>query len=46
MNLAQLDAHREMLAAGIRTIAQGVAMHRDADPGHNRPDVFFIDDWR
>src|SRR6202521_5870070 len=46
MNLARLDAYREMLAAGFRTVTQGVAMQRDADPGYNRPDVFLIDDWR
>jgi GNAT superfamily N-acetyltransferase len=46
MNLARLDAYREMLAAGFRTVMQGVAMQRDADPGYNRPDVFLIDDWR
>ncbi len=46
MNVARLDAYREMLAAGFRTITQGVAMQRDADPGYNRPDVFLIDDWR
>jgi GNAT superfamily N-acetyltransferase len=46
MNLARLDAYREMLAAGFRTVSQGIAMERDADPGYNRPDVFLIDDWR
>jgi hypothetical protein len=46
MNLARLYAYREMLAAGFRTITQGVAMYRDVDPGYNRPDVFLSDDWR
>ena len=46
MNLARLDAYREMLAAGFRTVTQGVAMERNAEPGYNRPDVFLIDDWR
>ena len=46
MNLARLDAYREMLQAGFRSTVQGVAMQRDADPGYNRPDVFVIDDWR
>jgi len=46
MNVARLDAYREMLAAGFRTVTQGVAMQRNADPGYNRPDVFLIDDWR
>ena len=46
MNLARLDAYREMLQAGFRTVMQGVAMQRDGDPGYNRSDVFVIDDWR
>jgi len=46
VNLARLDAYREMLRAGFKTTTQGVAMQRDADPGYNRPDVFLIDDWR
>ena len=46
MNLARLDAYREMLGAGFRTFRQGVAMQRGADAGYNRPEVFLIDDWR
>jgi hypothetical protein len=46
VNLARLDAYREMLQAGFRTTTQGVAMQRNADPGYNRPDVFLLDDWR
>jgi len=46
VNLARLDAYREMLAAGFRTASQGVAMERNADSGYNRPEVFLIDDWR
>jgi GNAT superfamily N-acetyltransferase len=46
MNLARLDAYREMLGAGFRATRQGVAMERDAKTGYNRPDVFLIDDWR
>jgi GNAT superfamily N-acetyltransferase len=46
VNLARLDAYREMLAAGFRTTTQGVAMERDALPGYNRPEVFVMDDWR
>jgi GNAT superfamily N-acetyltransferase len=46
MNLARLDAYRELLQAGFRTTTQGVAMQRNADPGYNRPEVFLIDDWR
>jgi len=46
VNLARLEAYREMLQAGFRTSMQGVAMQRNNDPGYNRPDVFLIDDWR
>jgi hypothetical protein len=35
-----------MLAHGLRTDIQGVAMHRHNEPGYNRPGVFLIDDWR
>ena len=46
VNLARLDAYREMLQAGFRATMQGVAMQRNNDPGYNRPEVFLIDDWR
>jgi len=46
MNLARLDAFREMSKAGFRATRQGVAMERNGDPGYNRPDVFLVDDWR
>jgi len=46
MNMARLDAYREMLEAGFRTSRQGVVMERNAEPGYNRPEVFLIDDWR
>lgn len=46
VNLARVDAYREMLQAGFRATTQGVAMQRDADPGYNRPEVFLVDDWR
>jgi hypothetical protein len=46
VNLARLDAYREMLRAGFRTVTQGVAMERGADAGYNRSEVFLIDDWR
>jgi GNAT superfamily N-acetyltransferase len=46
VNLARLEAYREMLQAGFRTIMQGVAMQRNGDAGYNRPGVFVIDDWR
>jgi GNAT superfamily N-acetyltransferase len=46
VNLARLDAYREMLQAGFRTTRQGVVMERNAEPGYNRPEVFLIDDWR
>jgi GNAT superfamily N-acetyltransferase len=46
VNLARLDAYREMLQAGFRTARQGVVMERNGEPGYNRPEVFLIDDWR
>jgi GNAT superfamily N-acetyltransferase len=46
VNLARLDAYREMLDAGFRTTRQGVVMERNFQPGYNRPEVFLIDDWR
>jgi GNAT superfamily N-acetyltransferase len=46
VNLAQLDAYREMLQAGFRTTSQGVAMQKNGEAGYHRPDVFLIDDWR
>ncbi len=46
VNLSHLDTYREMLQAGFKTTRQGVAMHRNGDPGYHRPDVFLIDDWR
>jgi GNAT superfamily N-acetyltransferase len=46
VNLARLDAYREMLQAGFRSTTQGVALERNGAPGYNRPDVFLMDDWR
>ena len=46
VNLARLDAYREMLNCGFRTTSQGVAMERNGAAGYNRPEVFLIDDWR
>ena len=46
VNLARLDAYREMLDAGFRTNRQGVVMEQNGDAGYNRPEVFLIDDWR
>lgn len=46
VNLARVDAYRQMLQAGFRTQTQGVAMERNGDAGFNRADVFVMDDWR
>jgi len=46
MNTAREAAYRILLARSFRTVIQGVAMQRPNEPGHNRPDVFVIDDWR
>jgi GNAT superfamily N-acetyltransferase len=46
VNTARAAAYRIMLARGFRTVVQGVAMQRPNEAGHNRPDVFVVDDWR
>jgi len=46
MNLARHEAYRHLVARGFRTEIQGVAMHRDNEPGYCRPGLFVIDDWR
>jgi len=46
MNLAREDAYRRMRAHGYEAFAQGVSMQRPHAPGHNRGDVYVIDDWR
>jgi len=46
MNLTHEDAYKRMRAHGFRAFAQGVSMQRPHAPGHNRDDVYVIDDWR
>ena len=46
VNLARDEAYRQMKALGFRTAIQGVAMHRDNEPGFCRPGLYIIDDWR
>ena len=46
MSLAREDAYRRMRAHGYRAYAQGVTMQRPHQRGHNREDVYVIDDWR
>lgn len=46
VNLSRHEAYRIMLARGFRADIQGVAMHRDNEPGFCRPGLFVIDDWR
>jgi predicted N-acetyltransferase YhbS len=45
-NLARTEAYQHLVARGLRTVIQGVAMHRQNDPGYCRPGVYIIDDWR
>jgi GNAT superfamily N-acetyltransferase len=45
-NLARHEAYHHLVARGFRTAIQGVAMHRNNDPGYCRPGVYIIDDWR
>jgi GNAT superfamily N-acetyltransferase len=46
MNFAREDAYRRMRAHGFKTFAQGVTMQNPHVAGHNRADVYVIDDWR
>jgi GNAT superfamily N-acetyltransferase len=46
VNMARHQAYRLFVARGYRTEIQGVAMHKDNEPGYSRPDLFIIDDWR
>jgi hypothetical protein len=46
VNLARHEAYQVLVARGFRTQIQGIAMHRDNDPGYNRPGAYVIDDWR
>ena len=46
VNTARVQAYRQMLAAGYRVELVGVAMERLPRSGHNRPEVFALDDWR
>jgi ribosomal protein S18 acetylase RimI-like enzyme len=45
-NMARHEAYRILVARGFRTEIQGVAMHKNNDPGYCRPGVYIIDDWR
>jgi GNAT superfamily N-acetyltransferase len=45
-NLARHEAYQHLVARGFRTVIQGVAMHRQNDPGYCRPGIYIIDDWR
>jgi len=45
-NMARHEAYRHLVARGFRTEIQGVAMHKNNDPGYCRPGVYIIDDWR
>jgi GNAT superfamily N-acetyltransferase len=45
-NMARHEAYRHLVDRGFRTVIQGVAMHRQNDPGYCRPGVYIIDDWR
>jgi GNAT superfamily N-acetyltransferase len=45
-NMAREAAYRALLARGFRADLLGVAMHRPNEPGHSRPNLYIIDDWR
>jgi GNAT superfamily N-acetyltransferase len=46
VNMARHEAYRLFVGRGYRTEIQGVAMHKDNEPGYSRPGLFIIDDWR
>ena len=46
VNMESSLAYREMLARGFRAEIQGVAMHRNNEPGFCRADIFVLADWR
>ena len=46
VNTGRYEAYRQLLACGFRADHMGVAMHRDNEPGYNRPEVYLVDDWR
>jgi ribosomal protein S18 acetylase RimI-like enzyme len=46
VNMGRHEAYRLFVARGYRTATQGVAMHKDNEPGYSRPGLFIIDDWR
>jgi len=45
-NMARHEAYRQLVNRGFRTEIQGVAMHKDNDPGYSIPGAYIIDDWR
>jgi GNAT superfamily N-acetyltransferase len=46
VNTGRIEAYGQMVNHGFRAGLVGVAMHKDNDPGYNRPGVFLLDDWR
>jgi GNAT superfamily N-acetyltransferase len=46
VNTARHEAYCQMLAYGLRSDMQGVAMQRHNGIGYNRPGIYLIDDWR
>jgi hypothetical protein len=45
-NMGRDEAYRIMVGRGFRADLQGVAMHKDNDPGYNRSGVYILDYWR
>src|SRR5262249_40958092 len=46
VNTSHQAAYHQMMSRGYRIAFEGVTMHKGADNGYHRPDVFVIDDWR
>jgi GNAT superfamily N-acetyltransferase len=46
VNMGREEAYRMTVSRGFRTDLQGVAMHKDNNPGYCRSGVYILDDWR
>jgi GNAT superfamily N-acetyltransferase len=45
-NMGRHEAYRELVRRGFLTEIQGVAMHRNNDPGYCHSGAYVLDDWR
>jgi predicted N-acetyltransferase YhbS len=40
------ETYSQMITNGYRADYQGLGMHRDNNPGHSRPGLYVLNDWR